>query len=185
MIRVARIGVLAALLGVVLAVPAVAARGMLDVKVQVNSAAAFRHPAVLYRVNHTGHRARYYVTTTGWTGGKTLNPKRVTVTIKLAKGEGAVYAGTLAHLPNAGPLFCRQPPSGRIDHRARVRDRAERVRPARARAHDHARDHAEPPLERPAGHGRASPTAIARRNHRSSSNMRSRVHLVNQETLRA
>jgi hypothetical protein len=105
MIRVARIGVLAALLGVVLAVPAVAARGMLDVKVQVNSATAFRHPAVLYRVNHTGHRARYYVTTTGWTGGKTLNPKHVTVTIKLAKGEGAIYVGTLAHLPHAGPLF--------------------------------------------------------------------------------
>jgi hypothetical protein len=115
MIRVARIGVLAALLGVVLAVPAVAARGMLDVKVQVNSSTAFRHPAVLYRVNHTGHRARYYVTTTGWTGGKTLNPKHVTVTIKLAKGEGAVYAGTLAHLPNAGPLFAgSRPPGGSI-----------------------------------------------------------------------
>ena len=115
MIRVARIGVLAALLGVVLAVPAVAARGMLDVKVQVNSPAAFTHPAVLYRVNHTGHRARYYVTTTGWTGGNTLNPTHVTVTLKLAKGEGAVYAGTLAHLPNAGPLFAgSRPPGGSI-----------------------------------------------------------------------
>ena len=105
MIRVARIGVLAALLGVFLAAPAVAAPGMLDVKVQVNSPAAFTHPAVLYRVNHTGHRARYYVTTTGWTGGLTLNPRHVTVTIKLAKGEGAIYVGTLAHLPHAGPLF--------------------------------------------------------------------------------
>ncbi len=115
MIRVARIGVLAALLGVVLAVPAVAARGMLDVKVQVNSAAAFRHPAVLYRVNHTGHRARYYVTTTGWTGGKTLNPRHVTVMIKLARGEGAIYVGSLAHLPHAGPLFAgSRPPGGSI-----------------------------------------------------------------------
>jgi hypothetical protein len=105
MIRVARIGVLAALLGAVLAVPAVAAPGMLDVKVQVRSAAAFRHPAVLYRVNHTGHRARYYVTTTGWTGGRTLNPRHVTVTIKLARGEGAIYVGSLAHLPHAGPQF--------------------------------------------------------------------------------
>jgi hypothetical protein len=114
-IRVARIGVLAALFGVSLAVPAVAAPGMLDVKVQVNSAAAFRHPAVLYRVNRTGHRARYYVTTTGWTGGRTLNPKHVTVTIKLARGEGAIYDGTLARLPKAGPLFCgSRPPGGAI-----------------------------------------------------------------------
>jgi hypothetical protein len=115
MIRIARIGVLAALLGVVLAVPAVAGGGTLDVKVQVNSPAAFTHPAVLYRVNHTGHRTRYYVTTTGWTGGKTLDPRHVTVTIKLAKGEGAIYDGTLAHLPHAGPLFARsRPPGGSI-----------------------------------------------------------------------
>jgi hypothetical protein len=112
MIRIARIGVLAALLGVVLAVPAVAARGTLAVKVQVNSPAAFTHPAVLYRVNHTGHRARYYVTTTGWTGGRTLNPRHVTVTIKLAKGEGALYVGSLAHLPKAGPLFAGSRPTG-------------------------------------------------------------------------
>jgi hypothetical protein len=115
MIRIARTGVLAALLGVVLAVPAVAASGTLAVKVQVDSAAAFRHPAVLYRVNHTGHRARYYVTTTGWTGGKTLNPRHVTVTIKLARGEGAIYVGSLAHLPHAGPLFAgSRPPGGSI-----------------------------------------------------------------------
>src|SRR6478736_8831455 len=115
MIRIARIGVLAALLGVVLAVPAVAARGTLAVKVQVNSPAAFTHPAVLYRVNHTGHRARYYVTTTGWTGGKTLNPRHVTVTIKLARGEGAIYVGSLAHLPHAGPIFAgSRPPGGSI-----------------------------------------------------------------------
>jgi hypothetical protein len=83
--------------------------------VQVNSAAAFRHPAVLHRVNRTGHRARYYVTTTGWTGGRTLNPRQVTVTIKLARGEGAIYDGTLAHLPKAGPLFAgRRPPGGSI-----------------------------------------------------------------------
>jgi hypothetical protein len=99
MIRIARIGVLVALVGFVLAVPAVAAPGTLAVKVQVKSPAAFRHPAVLYRVNHTGHRARYYVTTTGWTGGKTLNPNRVTVTIKLAKGEGAIYVGSLSRPP--------------------------------------------------------------------------------------
>ena len=110
MIRIARIGVLAALLGVALAVPAVAARGTLAVKVQVNSPAAFTHPAVLYRVNHTGHRARYYVTTTGWTGGRTLNPRHVTVTIKLAKGEGALYVGSLAHLPKVGPLFAGSRP---------------------------------------------------------------------------
>jgi hypothetical protein len=115
MIRLAGIGVLAALLGVCLAVPAVAAPGMLDVKVQVNSAAAFTHPAVLYRVNRTGHRARYYVTTTGWTGGRTLDPKHVTVTIKLARGEGAIYVGTLAHLPHVGPLFAgSRPPGGSI-----------------------------------------------------------------------
>jgi hypothetical protein len=115
MIRVARIGVLAALLGFVLALPASAAPGMLDVKVQVDSAAAFKHPAVLYRVNGTGHRARYYVTTTGWTGGRTLNPRHVTVTIKLARGEGAIYDGTLAHLPKAGPLFAgSRPPGGTI-----------------------------------------------------------------------
>ncbi|HEV8452054.1 MAG TPA: hypothetical protein VGQ45_11525 [Gaiellales bacterium] len=115
MIRVARIGVFTALIGAVLAVPAVAAPGMLDVKVQVKSAAAFTHPAVLYRVNHTGHRARYYVTTTGWTGGRTLNPRQVTVTIKLARGEGAIYVGTLAHLPHAGPLFAgSRPPGGSI-----------------------------------------------------------------------
>ena len=112
MIRFARIGVLAALLGVLLAVPAVAAPGMLDVKVQVNSAAAFTHPAVLYRVNGTGHMAQYYVTTTGWTGGRTLSPKHVTVTIKVAKGEGAIYVGTLAHLPHAGPLFAGSRPQG-------------------------------------------------------------------------
>jgi hypothetical protein len=115
MIRIARIGVLAALVGVVLAVPAVAASGTLAVKVQVDRPAAFTHPAVLYRVNHTGHRARYYVTTTGWTGGNTLNPNHVTVTIKLAKGEGAIYVGTLAHLPHAGPLFAgSRPPGGSI-----------------------------------------------------------------------
>ena len=115
MIRVARIGVLTALLGVALAVPAVAAPGTLAVKVQVNSPAAFTHPAVLSRVNHTGRRARYYVTTTGWTGGNTLNPNHVTVTIKLAKGEGAIYVGTLAHLPHAGPLFAgSRPPGGSI-----------------------------------------------------------------------
>jgi hypothetical protein len=115
MIRIARIGVLAALLGVFLAVPAMAGTGMLDVKVQVNSAAAFRHPAVLYRVNRSGHRVRYYVTTTGWTGGKTLNPRHVTVIIKLARGEGAIYDGTLAHLPHAGPLFAgSRPPGGSI-----------------------------------------------------------------------
>ena len=73
---------------------------------------AFTHPAVLYRVNHTGHRARYYVTTTGWTGGKTLNPRHVTVTIKLARSEGAIYDGTLAHLPHAGPLFAGSRPAG-------------------------------------------------------------------------
>src|SRR6478672_10036188 len=112
MIRIARIGVLAALLGVALAVPAVAARGTLAVKVQVNRPAAVTHPAVLYRVNHTGHRARYYVTTTGWTGGRTLNPRHVTVTIKLAKGEGALYVGSLAHLPKAGPLFAATRPRG-------------------------------------------------------------------------
>jgi hypothetical protein len=168
-IRVARIGVLAALFGVSLAVPAVAAPGMLDVKVQVNSAAAFRHPAVLYRVNRTGHRARYYVTTTGWTGGRTLNPKHVTVTIKLARGEGAIYDGTLARLPKAGPLFCgSRPPGGAIT--LHVFATVPNVSDL---------------LERPAGHGCASPTAIARRNCRLSSNMRSRVHLVNQETLRA
>ena len=60
---------------------------------------------MLYRVNHTGRRARYYVTTTGWTGGRTLNPRHETGTINLARGEGAIYAGTLAHLPHAGPLF--------------------------------------------------------------------------------
>lgn len=115
MVRIARIGVLAALLGVALAVPAVAARGTLAVKVQVNRPAAFTHPAVLYRVNHTGHRARYYVTTTGWTGGRTLNPRHVTVTIKLAKGEGALYVGSLAHLPKVGPLFAgSRPPGGSI-----------------------------------------------------------------------
>jgi hypothetical protein len=115
MIRVARTGVLAAVLGVVLAAPAVAASGTLAVKVHVKSPAAFRHPAVLYRVNHTGHRARYYVTTTGWTGGKTLNPNRVTVTIKLARGEGAIYVGSLTDLPDAGPLFAgRRPPGGSI-----------------------------------------------------------------------
>src|SRR2546423_9604715 len=97
MVRIARIGVLAALLGVALAVPAVAARGTLAVKVQVNRPAAFTHPAVLYRVNHTGHRARYYVTTTGWTGGRTLNPPRVTGTVKMAKGEGALHLGSFAH----------------------------------------------------------------------------------------
>lgn len=112
MIRIARIGVLTALIGVVLAVPALAAPGTLAVKVQVNSPAAFTHPAVLYRVNHTGHRARYYVTTTGWTGGKTLNPRHVTVTIKLARGEGVIYDGTLAHLPHAGPLFAGSRPAG-------------------------------------------------------------------------
>jgi hypothetical protein len=112
MIRIARIGVLTALIGVVLAVPALAAARTLDVKVQVNRPAAFTHPAVLYRVNHTGHRARYYVTTTGWTGGKTLNPRHVTVTIKLARGEGAIYDGTLAHLPHAGPLFAGSRPAG-------------------------------------------------------------------------
>ncbi|MFL6050368.1 MAG: hypothetical protein ACJ738_11360 [Gaiellales bacterium] len=112
MIRIARIGVLTALIGVVLAVPALAAARTLDVKVQVNGPAAFTHPAVLYRVNHTGHRARYYVTTTGWTGGKTLNPRHVTVTIKLARGEGAIYDGTLAHLPHAGPLFAGSRPAG-------------------------------------------------------------------------
>ena len=115
MIRLARIGVLTTLLAVVLAVPAVAAPGTLAVKVQVKSPAAFRHPAVLYRVNHTGHRARYFVTTTGWTGGRTLNPRHVTVTIKLARGEGAIYAGSLADLPDAGPLFAgRRPPGGSI-----------------------------------------------------------------------
>ncbi len=115
MIRIARIGVLAALVGFVLAVPAVAAQGTLAVKVQVKSPAAFRHPAVLYRINHTGHRARYYVTTTGWTGGRTLNPNRVTVTIKLARGEGAIYAGSLTDLVDAGPLFAgRRPPGGSI-----------------------------------------------------------------------
>ena len=115
MIRIARIGVLAALVSFVLAVPAVAAPGTLAVKVQVKSPAAFRHPAVLYRINHTGHRARYYVTTTGWTGGKTLNPNRVTVTIKLARGEGAIYAGSLTDLVDAGPLFAgRRPPGGSI-----------------------------------------------------------------------
>ena len=115
MIRVVRIGVFTALIGAVLAVPAVAAPVMLDVKVQVKSAAAFTHPAVLYRVNHTGHRASYYVTTTGWTGGRTLNPRHVTVTIKLARGEGAIYVGTLAHLPHAGPLFAgSRPPGGSI-----------------------------------------------------------------------
>jgi hypothetical protein len=115
MIGIARIGVLAALVGFVLAVPAVAAPGTLAVKVQVKSPAAFRHPAVLYRVNRTGHRARYYVTTTGWTGGKTLNPNRVTVTIKLARGEGAIYVGSLTDLTDAGPLFAgRRPPGGSI-----------------------------------------------------------------------
>jgi hypothetical protein len=115
MTRVAGIGVLAALLGVIVAAPAVAARGTLAVKVQVNSPAAFRNPAVLHRVNRTGHRARYYVTTTGWTGGRTLNPRHVTVTIKLARGEGAIYVGTLAHLPHAGPLFAgSRPPGGSI-----------------------------------------------------------------------
>ena len=112
MIRIARIGVLTALIGVVLAVPALAAARTLDVKVQVNRPAAFTHPAVLYRVNHTGHPARYYVTTTGWTGGKTLNPRHVTVTIKLARGEGAIYDGTLTHLPHAGPLFAGSRPAG-------------------------------------------------------------------------
>ncbi len=39
----------------------------------------------------------------------------MTVTIKLARGEGAIYAGTLAHLPNAGPLFAgSRPPGGSI-----------------------------------------------------------------------
>src|SRR3954447_271482 len=112
MIRIARIGVLTALIGVVLAVPALAAARTLDVKVQVNRPAAFTHPAVLYRVNHTGHRARYYVTTTGWTGGKTLNPRHVTVTIKLGRGGGAIYDGTLAPLPHAGPLFAGSRPAG-------------------------------------------------------------------------
>jgi hypothetical protein len=115
MSRVARIGVLAALLGVTVAVPAVAAGGTLVVKVQVNSPAAYRNPAVLHRVNGTGHRARYYVTTTGWTGGRTLNPRHLTVTIKRARGEGAIYVGTLAHLPHAGPLFAgSRPPGGSI-----------------------------------------------------------------------
>jgi hypothetical protein len=115
MVRVARIGVLAAVLGVLLAVPAVAASGTLAVEVQVDRPAAYTHPAVLYRVNHTGHRARYYVTTTGWTGGLTLNPRHVTVTIKLARGEGALYVGTLAHLPHVGPIFAgSRPPGGSI-----------------------------------------------------------------------
>src|ERR1700759_1139399 len=115
MIRVARIGVLAAVLSVALAVAAVAASGTLAVKVQVDRPAAYTHPAVLYRVNHTGQRARYFVTTTGWTGGNTLKPRQVTVTIKLAKGEGALYVGTLAHLPHAGPIFAgSRPPGGSI-----------------------------------------------------------------------
>ena len=37
------------------------------------------------------------------------------MTIKLARGEGAIYVGTLAHLPHAGPLFAgSRPPAGSI-----------------------------------------------------------------------
>lgn len=115
MIRLARIAVLAALIGAVAALPAAAAPGSLSVSVQVESAAAFKHPAVLSRVNGSGHRAQYFVTVTAWTGGRTLDPKRVAVTIKLARGEGALYDGTLAHLPHAGPLFAgSRDPGGSI-----------------------------------------------------------------------
>jgi hypothetical protein len=105
MMRTARLGLAVLLLATVAGGTALAASGSLKVKVQVASPTAFDHPADLFRMNSADQPVSYFVRVSGWSGGKTLDPRRVTVLIKTAKGEGTIYQGSLANLPAAGPLF--------------------------------------------------------------------------------
>ena len=113
--RTVRLAFATLLIAVVALGSADAAATALKVKVQVSSPAAFDHPAKLFRINSSSHRVSYYVTVSGWTGGNTLDPQRVTVMIKTARGEGAIYDGSLAKLPGAGSLFVgSRPPGGSV-----------------------------------------------------------------------
>jgi hypothetical protein len=115
MMRTVRVALAALLIAAVAVGSADAAATALKVKVQVSSPAAFDHPATLFRMNSSSHRVSYYVTVSGWTGGNTLDPKQVTVLIKTARGEGAIYDGSLAKLPSAGSLFVgSRPPGGSV-----------------------------------------------------------------------
>lgn len=115
MLHSLRLGIAALLLAAVAGGTAQAASATLKVKVQVDSPAAFDHPAKLFRMNSTGQPVDYVVHVSDWSGGKTLEPKRVTILIKTATGEGAIYHGSLASLPGAGSLFVgTRPPGGSV-----------------------------------------------------------------------